>query len=372
MSGKSDTTSTAYHQPLKPDRPQSFAAEMDAMPYRKRMGPGYALDALLEGLPVLIADFYASGLEVLHEISKYINLQHNDSSFSGRRAARAAYQELSNRLFLKINNHKLLVRKAPDIGWLRILYPEMEQFLLPFPQVQGLNSAWQWYEKGIYIPVLHKKIHPWYGTYFPTRFEHLELFENWLKQYRGPKNPAIDVGIGSGVLSMQMLNHDIPRIYGTDISPNAIIGMNEVVARNDLESNIQLIHGDLFENCPRDAALIVFNPPWLPAKDLHGGLDAAIYYPEDLFPRFFEQAARHMQQQGRLIILFSNLAEISGMNTENPILRELETGNRFQKVQLITKQTRPASKKTSRAITHRSKEKVELWELKLKTAPAIG
>jgi methylase of polypeptide subunit release factors len=130
---------------------------------------------------------------------------------------------------------------------------------------------------------------------------------------------------------------------------------------------LQLSCGDLFEHCPREAALIVFNPPWLPGMDLSGGLDAAIYYPEDLFSRFFEQAAPHMQKQGRLIVLFSNLAEISDINTVNPIIRELETGNRFHKVQLITKQVRPASSKTKRAVSLRSKEKVELWELKLKT-----
>lgn len=367
MSEKPDIPSKADHPSLQPSKPQPFTADMDLMPYRKRMGPGYALEAILEGLPVLIADFYASGLEVLHEISKYVNLQHPDSSFTGKRAARADYQELSNRVFLKINNHKLQVRKSPEIGWLKILYPGLEQFLLPFPQVQGLNDSWQWYEKGIFIPVLHKKIHPWYGSYFPTRFEHLELFENWLKHYKGAKSPAIDVGIGSGVLSMQMLNHGISQIYGTDINPNAILGMSEFIARNELQSKLQLSCGDLFEHCPREAALIVFNPPWLPGMDLSGGLDAAIYYPEDLFSRFFEQAAPHMQKQGRLIVLFSNLAEISDINTVNPIIRELETGNRFHKVQLITKQVRPASSKTKRAVSLRSKEKVELWELKLKT-----
>ncbi|GAB1405337.1 MAG: methyltransferase [Lentimicrobiaceae bacterium] len=352
---------------LQAYRPQPSEDIPDLMHYRKRMKPSYALEAILEGIPVLIADYYGSGLEVMHEISRHVKHHYQDSSFTGQRAGRAAYRELSNRVYLQINNHRLQVRKAPEIGWLKILYPGLPNFLLPFPQVQGLNSSWQWYKNGIYIPVLQRKIHPWYATYFPTRFEHLELFGNWLKQYGGAKGPAIDVGIGSGVLSMQMLRHDIAPVFGTDINPNAILGLNEFIQKNGLQSSLHVSKGDLFDNCPEQAALIVFNPPWLPGSELSAALDAAIYYPEDLFPRFFEQAAMHLQNQGRLVVLFSNLAEVTQQATVNPVIHELITGNRFQKVQLITRHVRPASAKTKRKPLSRAKELVELWELKLKS-----
>lgn len=348
-----------------PNRPEPVTQDIEVVPYKKRMTPAYALEALLEGYSVLITDFYSSGLEVLNEISKYINIQHPGKSFQDKRAARAAYQELSNRVFLKIINHKLLVRKAPEIGWFKILYPEIEEFLLPLPQVQGLNSSWQWFSNGLFIPVLRKKINPWYGTYFPTRFEHLELFENWLKQYKGEKDLTIDVGIGSGVLSMQMIKHGFKSIYGTDTNPNAIIGLGEYIDGNNFQSKLNLIQGDLFDGCPQEADLIVFNPPWLPADSAPESLDTAIYYPEDLFPRFFEEASKHLKSESRLVLLFSNLAEVSGLSTEHPILAELEKGNRFSKVQLVTKQVRAASSKTKRDATTRANERVELWELKL-------
>ncbi len=347
-------------------RPEPITQDIEVVPYKKRMGSAYALEALLEGYSVLINDFYSSGLGILNEISKYISLQHPDQSFKGKREARAAYQELSNRIFLKINNHKLLVRKAPEIGWIEILYPDFQQFLLTFPQVQGLNSSWQWYKNGLHIPVLHKKIHPWYGTYFPTRFEHLELFENWLKQYKGYKSQAIDVGIGSGVLAMQMLNHGFSHVCGTDTNPNAIIGLNNYVNENSLQSKLTVNHVDLFKECPKQADLIVFNPPWLPTDAASENIDAAIYYPETLFPRFFEEASKYLEPRGRLILLFSNLAEISEISTIHPIITELEKENRFRKVQLITKQVRAASSKTKRELSIRKDEKVELWELELR------
>lgn len=350
---------------IEPFRPEPITQDIEVVLYKKRMGPAYALEALLEGYSVLITDFYSSGLGILNEISKYITLQYPDQSFQGKRAARAAYQELSNRVYLKINNHKLLVRKAPEIGWMKILYPDIQQFILTFPQVQGLNSSWQWYKNGLYIPVLHKKIHPWYSTYFPTRFEHLELFENWLKQYKGDKSHAIDVGIGSGVLAMQMLNHGFSHVYGTDTNPNAIIGLNEYNTGNKLQSKLTLMHGDLFDNCPKDADVIVFNPPWLPADNATESLDAAIYYLDTLFPRFFEEATRYLKNQSRLVLLFSNLAQLSGLTTEHPIIAELEKENRFTKVQLMTKQVRASSSRTKRELSIRKDEKVELWELKL-------
>lgn len=350
---------------IKPIRPEPITQDFEIVPYKKRMGPTYALEALLEGYSILITDFYSAGLELLNEISKYIKLQYPDKSFQGKRAARSAYQELSNRIFLKIKNHKLQVRKAPEIGWMEVLFSDLQHFLLTFPQVQGLNSSWQWYINGLYIPVLRKKIYPWYGTYFPTRFEHLELFENWLKQYKGDKNQAIDVGIGSGVLTMQMLKHGFKNVCGTDINPNAIIGLGEYIANNKLQQKLTVIQGDLFDNCSDAADLIVFNPPWLPADGSTDGLDAAIYYPDNLFERFFDEAAKNLKNQSRLVILFSNLAEISEISSDHPIIAALEKDERFTKVQLMTKQVRAASSKTKRELTIRGQEKVELWELKL-------
>lgn len=350
---------------LEPIRPEPITQDIEVVAYKKRMGPSYALEALLEGYSVLITDFYSSGLEILSDISKYINLQYPEQSFPVKRTARAAYQELSNRILIKINNHKLQVRKAPEIGWMEILYPDFLQFLLSFPQVQGLNSSWQWYKNGQYIPVLHKKIYPWYGTYFPTRFEHLELFENWLKQKKWDRTQAIDVGVGSGVLAMQMLNHGFSHVCGTDTNPNAIIGLGEYISSNKLQQKLTVIHGNLFDNCLKTVDVIVFNPPWLPEDKGIEKLDTAIYYPDSLFPRFFEDAAKYLKNQGRLVILFSNLAEISGISLEHPIISELEKENRFSKVQLMTKQVRAASAKTKRDLSIRKHEKVELWELKL-------
>jgi len=345
---------------IEADCPKPIISNIDVVPYRRRTDPEYAIEALMEGHSVLIVDFYSSGLTVLNALKEYVKNKYSDQSFQGQREFRSVFREFSHRILVLVKDHKLNLRKAPEIGWLGKLYPNLTEFLLPFPQVQGLNSSWQWYEKGIFIPVLDKKLHPFFGTYFPTRFEHLVLFDKWLKKYSGEKKSAIDIGIGSGVVSFQLLKHKFETVYGTDLNPNAMIGLSE-----DKEaSKIVLKYGDLFADLKNMTELIVFNPPWLPSSQNVEGLDKAIYYDKDLFSRFFTEAKKHLKPGGKVVLLFSNLAQITETTKAHPIEIELLNGGRFQKELFIEKKVKLASKKTKRNQNWRTDEMVELWVLK--------
>ena len=356
---------TISGQKIKANRPEPILSDIEVLPYNRSMDPLIAVKALVDGVYVLIDDFYSCGLTILRELKEYLKENLSDQSFQEQRDYRSAFRELSHRLLVEVYQHKLAVKKAPHIGWLKILYPELDEFLLPFPQLQGLNSSWQWYEKGISIPGLKDKIHPFFGTYFPTRFEHLKLFSNWLKEFKGDKKSAFDIGIGSGILSYLMMNHGFEKIYGTDSNPNAIIGISEYLKLNDPHSNIELHYGDLFANCPLKTDLIVFNPPWLPASHNSEGIDKAIYYDTDLFPRFFAEAKKHLNTNGRVLLLFSNLAQETKVTESHPIKTELSDGGRFQKELLLQAKVGQASKKTRRNQNWRATELVELWVLKL-------
>ena len=219
--------------------------------------------SLESGRPVLITAFYSNGLTLLKELKIHLKRKFSNKTFKEQRAYRDAYRKLSLLILIEISEHKLSVKKAPSIGWLKLLYPETSDFLLSFTKVQGLNSAWQWYQNGITVPVLRNKIHPYYGTYFPTRFDHLILFDNWLKRYEGPKKSAIDVGIGSGVLSFQMVKYGFQKVFGTDTNPNAIVGLKEAMGDTKLSRKVELDFGSLFGKWEKPTELIVFNPPWL-------------------------------------------------------------------------------------------------------------
>lgn len=323
----------------------------------------HTLKILEAGKSVLIAEFYSDGLSLLKALKTHLKKKQPNDSFQEQRAYRSEYRKLSNLILIEIVDHKLAVKKPPIIGWLEKLYPETGNFFLSFPQIQGLNSAWQWYKNGISIPVLRNKVHPYYGTYFPTRFDHLELFDNWLMRYHGPKKTAIDVGIGSGILSFQMIKYSFQKVFGTDTNPNAIIGLKEFMGDTKLSRKIELDFAPLFGKFEKQTELIVFNPPWLPETHDLDNIDKAIYYNEDLFPNFFAGAKQRLLPEGKLLLLFSNLAQITNLTTEHPIEKEIAEGGRFQLEKCFKKSVKAASDKTKRNQHWRSSEEVELWVL---------
>jgi len=347
--------------------PQGIEKQDSFFVFQSNMNPQEAVDALFRDEYVLIGDYFSSGLLVLNQLKQQLSKPSKKATYKDQRNDRTRFRDLSQRILLEIKNQKIVVRKAPEIGWLSQFYSEEQNICLPFPQVQGLNSSWQWYWNGIVIPGLDRRIHPFYGTYFPTRFEHLLLFSKWLKAYKGDKSLAYDIGIGSGVLSFQMLQAGIDHVIATDSNPNAIIGMHLYLEGKKAKTQIQLLYGDLFAQATELASLIVFNPPWLPTKEDASGIDKAIFYDDELFPRFFSEAKKHLSPEGRVILLFSNLGLVTETETVHPIEEELRTGNRFEKDELWVNSVKSASKKTKRNQHWRTEEQVELWVLKLKS-----
>jgi len=129
---------------------------------------------------------------------------------------------------------------------------------------------------------------------------------------------------------------------------------------------ITLNHGDLFENCDLKADLIVFNPPWLLAKHkLEEGIDKAMYYEEELFPRFFEQAKEHLAPHGKIVLIFSNLSQVIDEESTHPIIEELQKNKRYRKELHLRRDVRASSRRTKRRDS-RDNEKVELWVLSSK------
>ncbi|MDO6803642.1 50S ribosomal protein L11 methyltransferase [Wenyingzhuangia sp. 1_MG-2023] len=348
---------------IKINKPEAIVSEKQLRLFNQASDVKHTIKALEAGKAVLITAFYSNGLLLLKELELHLKKTFPNKSFQEQRAYRSEYHKLSNLILIEIVDHKLIVKKAPAIGWLEKLYAETSGFLLPFVQIQGLNSAWQWYEKGISIPVLRNKLHPYYGTYFPTRFEHLELFDNWLKRYEGTKKSAIDVGVGSGILSFQMVKHGFQKVYGTDTNPNAIVGLEEFMKDTKLSRKIMLDFAPLFGKWEKPTELIVFNPPWLPQSYNLNRIDEAIYYDENLFPDFFEAAKKKLLPEGKIVLLFSNLAQITEVTQEHPIEKELAEGGRFQLEKCLKKGVKTASDKTKRDQHWRASEEVELWVL---------
>ena len=345
------------------NKPTPILSAPQTIPFKRGSDSRAAIQELEAGNAVLITAFYGNGLDLMLELKKHLTRKFPKKTFLEQRKYREAYHRLSSLVFIEIKDHKLAVKKEPTIGWLEKLYPETPNFFLTFPQVQGLNSSWQWYTNGITVPVLRNKLHPYYGTYFPTRFDHLILFDNWLKRYEGPKKSAIDVGIGSGVLAFQLVKHGFQKVFGTDTNPNSIVGIKDFMGETKLSRKVELDHGSLFGKWTKQTELIIFNPPWIPKLNDIESVDEAIYYDEELFPAFFEKAVDMLLPDGKLVLIFSNLAQITNVTKKHPIAKEISKGGRFKLEKCFKKSVKGASDKTKRDQNWRGSEEVELWVL---------
>ncbi|PQJ73221.1 methyltransferase [Polaribacter butkevichii] len=348
---------------LKINKPTPIRPGEELLKFDSHTDVRETLYAMRDGKSVLITEFYSNGMLLLKELQKHLKIRLPNKTLKEQHAFRAEYHRLSNLILLKITNQEVAVDKAPKIGWLHTLYTGKNDFLLTFPEVQRLNSAWQKFHKGVKVPVLRNKVHPYYGVYFPTRFDYLTLFDNWLKRYEGPKKSAIDVGIGSGVLSFQMVQHGFQKVFGTDTNPNAILGLKEFMGDTKLSRKIELNYGNLFATIEKETELIVFNPPWLPAISNEENIDEAVYYNKNLFPKFFADASNKLAEGGKLVVLFSNAAEIKNLTKENPIEKELAKGIRFKLEKCLKKTIKPPVDKSKRNKKVTALEEAQLWVL---------
>ncbi len=297
-------------------------------------------------------------------LKKQVQQRYPATDYASSRIQREKLNEWTKHLFLPVKNHEPDLAKAPGNPWLKEFYPDKDHFYLRFTDYLGMNGARQWYERGIRFPGLKHKVHPYYGTYFPTRTEHLELFDEWLKQ-NNSFGSAVDMGTGCGALTFYLLKHGIKNITATDINPNALFSLQQDLQRLQAGSSVRLFKADFFkEIAPVNAGLLVFNPPWLP-QESRTSIDEAMYYNPGFFEDFFAEAREHLSPETTLVLLFSDFARAAGLTREHPIEKELEQNHRFQ---LIEKISRPLQQKPSPGKNWlsaiRSRENVELWVLK--------
>ncbi len=349
----------ALHRP-EPSRHHAAARSVD-----DRMPPRYVAERLRDGEVLMVTDRYATGAEILSQLRSLLPPLPASASYARRQTRERTHREASLRLLAPIVDHRLALREARPIGFLEELYPELSRFVLPFVHVQALRGAWSRYIEGVHLSVLGHRIHPFYGTYVPTRVSHLELFGTWLSQYRGPRERAVDVGTGCGVLALMLCKAGIERVLATDANPNAIESVARELKRLPSMPPIDLAHTDLLGEDTAPFDLIVFNPPWLKGTT-DALLDQALYFEDGLFERFFEQAAARLTPSGRIVIVFSNIIELVQPDVPHPILTELERG-RLHLVQKLKRKVKPSPTATGRP--RRTRERVEVWELALTASP---
>jgi len=324
---------------------------------------------LIRNKNICLTGTYGFAMSFYAWLKKEMVAQFPVKDYVSSRDHRKALHSYQSRIWIGIRNHKPDLEKAPKNPWLYDFYPEQGHFYVTFADYLGMNGARQWYERGIQYPALDHLIHPFFGVYFPTRYEHLDLFDNWL--YANNKfECAIDIGTGCGVLAFMMHKHGLGNIHATDINPNAFFSLQLELKRHG-KKEFGNIHPEqasfLGSFQPTSNDLIVFNPPWIPDKP-EKTMDKATYFEKGYFDHFFDEMAEKCPARTTLLIFFSNYAMLTGIIKENPIM---ECINRRKDDFLLISQTKAPvgqspSRKKSWLQSIRSEEQVELYEVKRK------
>ena len=197
-----------------------------------------------------------------------------------------------------------------------------QSVLVPLRDLLGVVGAHEWRKKGVELAALDgERIHAHYGVFSPVRGEYLELVARAPIPAAGMQQ-AWDIGVGTGVLSAQLIKRGVKSIVATDMSERALSCATENLQRLGHAAKVKLQRADLFPE--GRAGLIVCNPPWLPGKAT-SLLDQAIYDEDSRMLRGFVQGlAAHLQPGGEGWLILSDLAEHLKLRKREELLSWIE------------------------------------------------
>ncbi len=318
----------------------------------------------IENREIVVHGSYPTALAFYSWLKKRTLKEYPVHDYLSSRIAKEMTGRLTKKILVPVRDHRIDLDRAPAIPWLMEFYPDTPHFLITLPDLLGMNGAWQWYMNGIQYPVLPYKLHPFYGVYFPTRHEHLILFDQWLGRENNRFESAVDIGTGCGILSFMMARHGIGRIHATDINPNAVYSMLLEGKRFDPGARITIEHSSFFGSLKEVRQLAVFNPPWIPGM-WAGITDRGIYYKEGFFKNFFDEAGRILIPGSVLVIIFSTFALEAGISKTHPIEDECAVRGDFRIKERINRNVTERAGRSKNWINMiRAQEKIELWVLK--------
>ncbi|MFZ6648353.1 methyltransferase [Undibacterium sp. TJN25] len=218
---------------------------------------------------------------------------------------------------------RIPLRRAPDVqqACSEAYGKASEPFVASLRELLGLVGAHEWRKKGVEIPALEGRIHPYYGVFSPVRGEYISLVADTPLPSTAL---AFDIGTGTGVLAAVLAKRGVKRIIATDQDERALACAKENLDRLGAQKQVEVIQADLFP--PGRAPLVVCNPPWVPARP-NSPIEHAVYDPESRMLRgFLAGLAEHLESKGEGWLILSDLAEHLGLRSREELLALIDGG----------------------------------------------
>ena len=266
-------------------------------------------------------------------------------------------------------DEKLVVklRRAPDVkaAFEQVHGKAEGHSVVSLRELQGVVGAYEWRKAGVFIPALETEIHPHYGVYSPIRGEYLELIE----QAPLPEGleEAVDVGVGTGVLTALLLKRGVKKVTATDLDPRALACAKENLSRMGMMHKVELQQTNLYPTDERQFGLIVCNPPWVPAS-ANAPIEHAVYDPNSrMLKGFLSGLKARLTCDGEGWLILSDLAEHLGLRSRDELLGWVAQAGLhvLDKLDVAPKHSK-AFDSTDVLHEARSKEVTSLWRLAIK------
>ncbi|MDP4027381.1 MAG: class I SAM-dependent methyltransferase [Gallionella sp.] len=293
-------------------------------------------------------------------------------------------------------DHSMPLRRAPDVraACMDAYGAAAEPYVASLRGLQGLIGAYEWRKNGVGIAALGARIHPHYGVFAPIRGEYIGLVSEAplpelagipasltptlsRQRERGQTNRcansllsasrsvAFDIGTGTGVLAAVLARRGIKRIIATDQDQRALACARENLVRLGFDAQVEVVQADLFP--AGRAALVVCNPPWVPARP-SSPLEHAIFDPDSRMLRgFLSGLAAHLETGGEGWLILSDLAEHLGLRTRAELLAMIDAAGLKVLGKTDVKPHHPRASDTSDPLhAARAAELTSLWRLAAK------
>jgi methylase of polypeptide subunit release factors len=246
--------------------------------------------------------------------------------FNAERQARAQRARTLGMLLVPLEaDYAIPLRRAPDLrqACIEAWGAGHEPSVVSLRELQGVVGAHEWRRKGIELPSIGLRVHPHYGVFSPIRSEYVELVAKApLPAALAASSAAFDIGTGTGVLAAVLARRGVARVVATDLDDRALACARENVDRLGLATKVEVVRADLFPE--GRAALVVCNPPWLPARP-SSPLEHGIYDPSSRMLKGFLAGLRaHLESGGEGWLILSDLAERLGLRTREELLALIE------------------------------------------------